>query len=57
MFDPFGDLFGGFVSKRCKTLKQAERYQSTLYAKYKTVRLTRWPDGSESGVYEWYVCT
>lgn len=50
------DLFGGFVSKRCKTLKQAERYQNMLYAKYGTVRLTRWPDWSESGVYEWYVC-
>lgn len=43
------------ITKTCKTLKQAERYQNYLYNRYDTVRLVRGPKFAEEGVYVWEV--
>jgi hypothetical protein len=43
------------ITKTYKTLKQAERYQNSLYNKYDHVRLIRSPMFSEEGVYAWEV--
>lgn len=43
------------VTRKCSSLKQAERWQMRLYNKYTTVRLFRWPAFSEDGFYSWHV--
>jgi hypothetical protein len=43
------------ISKQCKTLKQAERYQNRLYEKYQRVRLVKFPWFTEKGSYVWEV--
>lgn len=43
------------LSKECKTLKQAERYQNQLYTKYDYVKLIQWPRFGEKGNYIWEV--
>lgn len=43
------------LSKECKTLKAAERYQNQLYNKYNYVRLIQSPRFKEAGNYIWEV--
>lgn len=43
------------ISKVCRTLKQAERYQNRLYNQYESVRLVSAPRFSQGGVYVWEV--
>lgn len=43
------------ISKRCKTIKQAEKYQNELYKKYPYVRLITSPLWSEEGLYIWEI--
>lgn len=43
------------IAKYCKTLKQAEKYQNSLYNKYPYVRLISFPLFSEEGLYEWHI--
>lgn len=43
------------LSKECKTLRAAERYQNRLYEKYDIVKLIQWPRFGESGNYIWHV--
>jgi hypothetical protein len=43
------------VSKIFKTIKQAERYQNSLYNKFPYVCLITSPIWSEEGVYTWEV--
>lgn len=37
--------------KRCKTLKEAENFQNSLYNEYDHVKLVGWPRFSENGLY------
>lgn len=43
------------ITKRFKTIKQAERYQNSLYNKYPYVRLVSFPQWSEEGEYSWHI--
>lgn len=43
------------ISKRFKTIKQAEKYQNSLYSKFPYVRLLSAPLWSEDGQYIWEV--
>ena len=43
------------IAKLYKTMKQAERYQTSLYNKYFYVRLVEFPRFTESGIYKWEV--
>jgi hypothetical protein len=43
------------ISKRFRTIKQAERYQNSLYNKFPYVRLISSPVWSEEGLYQWEV--
>ncbi len=43
------------IAKHFDSLKQAERFQDQLYAKYDHVRLTRSPLFTEQGWYVWEV--
>lgn len=43
------------ITKKYKTLKQAERYQNSLYNKYHSVKLVKFPSFSEDGIYQWQV--
>ncbi len=43
------------ITKDCKTLRQAERYQNLLYNKYNSVRLIHSPRFTEAGIYRWEV--
>ena len=43
------------IRKFYSNLKQAERYQNSLYNKYNEVQLVDFPRFSESGVYVWNV--
>jgi len=43
------------ITKTFVTLKQAERYQNSLYNKYDYVRLVCSPRFTEEGVYSWEV--
>lgn len=43
------------ITKKYKTLKQAESYQNRLYNRYNTVRLVSFPRFSEEGEYVWEV--
>lgn len=36
-------------------LKKAENFQNSLYSKYESVKLIRWPIFSEQGTYIWEV--
>lgn len=39
------------ISKRFRTIKQAEKYLNSLYNKFPYVRLVSWPIWSEEGTY------
>lgn len=41
------------IRKRLKTLKQAEKFQNSLYNKYNYVRLVTSPIFTEDGLYIW----
>lgn len=41
------------LSKECKTLKAAERYQNSLYERFDYVRLIQSPRFTEDGNYIW----
>lgn len=43
------------ISKQFKTLKQAEKYQNSLYTKFPYVRLVLFPIYSEEGQYTWEI--
>jgi len=43
------------ISKQFKTMKQAEKYQNSLYNKFPYVRLITFPIWSEEGRYIWEV--
>lgn len=43
------------ITKRFQTLKQAEKYQNSLYNKFPYVRLITFPIYSEEGVYIWEI--
>lgn len=43
------------TSKYCKTLKQAERHQNSLYSKYPYVNLITFPTMSDEGLYIWEI--
>lgn len=43
------------ITKKFKTLKQAERHQNFLYNLYDHVRLIEFPSFSEEGTYTWEV--
>jgi hypothetical protein len=43
------------ITKRFKTLRQAENYQNRLYNKYTSVKLIRSPLFEEEGDYIWQV--
>jgi hypothetical protein len=43
------------ISKQFKTLKQAEKYQNSLYNKYPYVQLVSYPIFSEEGEYTWEI--
>lgn len=43
------------LTKKCKTMKEAERYQNRLYKKYNLVQLVVFPRFSEEGDYIWVV--
>lgn len=43
------------IVKHFETIKQAEKYQNSLYNKFNSVRLFSFPSNSESGLYTWEV--
>jgi len=43
------------IKKVCSSLKQAERKQDSLYNKYNSVELVKFPLFSEAGEYVWEV--
>lgn len=43
------------ITKQFETIKQAERFQNSLYSKYNRVRLVSFPVCSENGTYKWEV--
>lgn len=43
------------ITKRCETIRQAERYLEKLYGLYDYVRLIGFPSNTESGIYTFYV--
>lgn len=43
------------IRKHLKSLKQAERFQNSLYNKYNYVRLVTSPIFTEDGLYIWNV--
>lgn len=43
------------ISKIFKTIKQAEKYQNSLYIKFPYVRLVSFPQWSEEGQYTWEI--
>ncbi len=43
------------ITKRFKTIKQAEKYQNSLYNKFPYVVLIDFPKWSEEGQYTWEV--
>jgi len=43
------------ITKRFKTIKQAEKYQNSLYNKFPYVRLISYPIFLEEGLYIWDV--
>lgn len=43
------------IEKYCLTIKQAERYQNSLYNKHNSVQLVTFPLFSENGLYVWQV--
>lgn len=43
------------ISKRFKTIKQAEKYQNSLYNKFPYVRLISSPIWIEEGLYIWEI--
>ena len=43
------------ITKVCKSIKDAERFQNSLYSKYETVKLIQFPVTNENGTYVWYV--
>jgi hypothetical protein len=43
------------ISKTFKTIKQAEKFQNSLYNRFNYVALTSSPIWSEEGVYTWDV--
>lgn len=43
------------ISKRFKTIKQAEKYQNSLYSKFPYVQLITFPVWSEEGLYIWEI--
>lgn len=43
------------ISKYCKSLKDAEKFQNKLYNSYNNVKLIDFPKFSEGGIYEWNV--
>ena len=43
------------IERRFKTLKQAEKFQNSLYNKFPYVRLIYWPLFSEEGSYTWQI--
>jgi len=43
------------ITKRFKTIKQAEKYQNSLYNKFPYVRLISSPLFSEEGQYIWEI--
>jgi len=43
------------ISKRFNTIKQAEKYQNSLYKKFPYVVLVNFPTWSEEGTYIWEI--
>lgn len=43
------------ITKVCKSIKDAERFQNSLYSKYETVKLIQFPVTNENGTYVWHV--
>jgi hypothetical protein len=43
------------LTKFFKTIKQAEKYQNSLYSKYPYVQLVSFPQFSEEGRYTWEI--
>jgi len=43
------------IKRRFKTLKQAERFQNSLYNKYPSVELIQFPIITDDGEYVWTV--
>lgn len=43
------------IQLHCKTIKQAERVQNSLYERYSEVNLIGWPLFDEGGLYVWAV--
>lgn len=43
------------ITKRFKTMKQAEKYQNSLYNRFPYVSLITFPVWSEEGIYTWEI--